>query len=915
MLSFGQQIPPRDIPQRPIPDPDPFTVAEAMSAGVVASGWLQKFWQGFVDVAALVTGAVITTALRLFTRGGVFMARTIASSEDRAAGAFDDLAAAAIKDLLGTDVVIGGGADMRGRDQRAKVARNIGDAVMRGLFPVATGGGGAGVKPDKAAAERFLGAVVQLRLEGWLEGWIVEALSLGALERFGDLDDALAESLGFGRLSRRVLGPPVDIFVAEPFERLMNSLYRPRLLGAGEAVRMFLRGRMTRADLFSELSQQGYSDQRIESLVSINSRNLEVGDLDYLVSRGAWTREQAIGQLTGQGYERQVADTLLTLAEDRRLDVYRRQEGAEAARAYVERQIGEDQFRRIIDTTGLPARERDALRHVAGLRRELRVRDMSLSDMEQAFRRGIVTLNEFRSYLRDLGYSAQDQTRLELLLLSDVRDEQAAAAKRAEVERQRAEAARVRAAEAAARRAAVTQQLVVRRVNLGQFEASVQLGVRTLDDYRAFLAAQGYPAEDQELLASSLASDIQVRVDGLKRREEMRRQAAVRGVSLVDMERAVARGLSTVDEYRAFLVAQGYDQGSVALLAGVLERDLVDAAAAQAAKAQALQAAQRRGVPLGDLERAVRLRLRAMEDYRAALRAAGFDAGDTELLVKLLEAEIGADDAARAAKAAAAKRAPARAIELSDLARAVRAQVRPIDDYRAALTAAGFSLTDADTLVRLLQLNLDQDKLSRATREQARVQASARNLPIQDLERAVKLGVLPFGRYAAGLKMAGFAAEAVQVLSASLAEELRLTREAQRLRAAAAAQMRPRRPSLTDWEDFIRRGLRSGFEYRAALLAEGFSGQDADDLVALLNLDLAQERAAAQLHARADASLAARQLSLSQFEQAVIAGLREMREYRAFLGAHGFSELDVSTLAALLAKRAEPKTKPAKPAG
>jgi hypothetical protein len=249
-----------------------------------------------------------------------------------------------------------------------------------------------------------------------------------------------------------------------------------------------------------------------------------------------------------------------------------------------------------------------------------------------------------------------------------------------------------------------------------------------------------------------------------------------------------------------------------------------------------------------------------------------------------------------------------RLISLSDLEAAVRAGIRTVADYRATLAAQGFTAADQDTLARLLEYEIEQDRLAQEVHDQAEAALAPRRISLSALERAVKLDVVPITRYQAMLIEQGFAAEDADILTLSLEAELAAVLEAKEQRAAAETEVDPRGLSLAQFERAVRAGLRGIGEYESYLLGLRFDDAAVQTLVGLLNLELQQDQDARDKRSQVDADLRSRGLSLSQFEESVKTGLQTLPAYETWLLGLGYSLDDVAVLVALLQFELEGET-------
>lgn len=892
--------PPPDVPQVEIPAVKIDRIAEGLAAGLDKSG----FWGGFFAQAEKWITAIFTAALTwllsVMAWAAAKLVTVLVRVEEGSEGAFNQLAAAALKDLLGVDIRVGDVGARGGRSGQQQVAADIGSAVLKGLYGALPGGAAGGLPPSDAQAKRFLTTMTQLAFEGWLEGWMIEALSLGALERFADLDDTLVNALGLGGMSARVLAPYTDILISRPLEQHLNRLYRPTLLGIRQLIRAVDRGDISADRARTELALQGYSEERASILLTEREKQLSVEDLDYLVARNIWSRDEAIAELIDAGWTRDRAETLLDIAQSKRLDSYRSTLASEAVARYVDRDIGRDQFFRLLESSGVPARDREMLRQIAAVRRELRSRDLSVSDMTDMVTRGIQGRDDLRRLLEKLGYSPADQLHLELLLVDRVSDRVEAARERELREKERAARELERAEIRRQREEEAARRALLGGLNLGQEQELVRRGIRSLDDYRTFLANLGMDDRAIEDLSAALAGEMADREAAERERARLKEEARVRQVDLSSLEDGVRRGFIRPEDYQGILIDRGFSLEGAELLVKLLESDIREDKLAQEAREEARRKLLDQKISLDDLERAVRLGIRSIESYDEELVRRGFQAPQRELLIRLLEADLAADEAARGRKRELERRASERDLDLGTLEKAVRQGIRTLEQYRGELGARGFDGSEVDLLVRLVELQLASDQAAAGEKAQARLALANKPVPLSDLERGVKLQVVSIDAYRGALEAAGFSPDAVETLVLLIVTEMRRGVEEQEAREQAKLEASQRGLSLRDLEAEVRLGRRNPAEFQLELQAIGFTPEAAARLRSILEQELEQQAAERRRRAEIAAELKRRGLSLAQFERAVKGGLRSLDDYSEFLLREGFSLADAELLVHLL---------------
>jgi hypothetical protein len=179
-----------------------------------------------------------------------------------------------------------------------------------------------------------------------------------------------------------------------------------------------------------------------------------------------------------------------------------------------------------------------------------------LSDIRRAARLGLIRVDAYFARLRVDGYT-EDEVAIESDLLA------------AEMARERALVAAAAAREAAAPAEALT---------LGQIAAAVRVGASTIGAYTARALALGFSTEDADTLTATLQAELDATAAARERRATLIAAGGDRELARADVEKAVRKGVKTLDEYGAWLTAAGYTDDDAALLVAVLQAD-VDAGA------------------------------------------------------------------------------------------------------------------------------------------------------------------------------------------------------------------------------------------------------------------------------------------------------------------------------------------------
>jgi len=871
------------------------------AGGTQAAGsWLGSAIRGALDAVLTAVAYILAFLLAKLLCIVAFLMRLITSVDDGAAPGFDAVAQSSLEHVFGLPlpgakprkVAAGVNADNLG----ASLGKQIISALTSGLGDSA----GQTIQPSSAAAEKFLAQLSRIGIEGWVDGMVGEAVSIGKFHSLLELVPIMSNVLGLGRLSRRVLAPPLKILVEDPYTWKLNLNLRPTMLAHDAAVREFLRGKLTRAQLDDMLGRQGYAPAAIDALINLDSKLLALGDVDYMHSRNYWGDQTALAILQANGYDEQTARQLLQLAIQRRIDVHDQTLLDAYATAFLNGEIDQATLHQAVTQSNMPDDEKAVYESVIVTKRQLAVKHLTLTEVEALVKAHIMELDDVTTWMTRENYPPEEQTLLELWLFGKITTaDQAAAAKQAAADAKAAAAkAKQQAADLKAAQAAAAAQ--VKGVSLSDFQQLVKLGKRTFADYQAFLQALGLQPAAIADLVDLLHAQITQQQTLQQQHDALTAAAAIKHIPLSQTESAVLAGVLTIADLQKFMQGEKYADADIQVMTSYIQAKLDAQKQAAATQAAGNTAAAAKSISLPNLARAVRLGLTTIDAYSAALDQAGFDQTSRDLMVGLLQDQIAADQSAAQKTTEAAGKAAAKQISLSALQQAVIAGLRPMADYQAQLSALGYSAADQQTMVALLQLQVDHAADVKTAQQSATAALAAKGLSLASLERAVKLGVLSIDDYKAELAAAGFPDDTVTILATSLLAEVAQTSQASNFANQAAAALGSKGISLAQEQALVKNGLATLDAYQSWLIAKGYSVSDAGALRDLLDLQDQQAAAAAAAHQAAQAKAADKDISLAKEEQAVVDGIQTMDDYRALLADLGFDALDTATLVALL---------------
>ncbi len=302
-----------------------------------------------------------------------------------------------------------------GRDKRparSAIVRGLGEKIRNLIAPEPPAGTIITPEAGQENANRLLGNIMNLVTEEWTVSWLLDAASYHLLGRFGDLKEDLIQSLGLGRLVRLALRPYIEILIAEPVERLLRKQHPDKLFGPGEAARALARGVINDSQYFSEMAEQGWDERRARHLLAVNTKSPSAAVLGELVRLGALESKDAVKFLTDDGWTEPTAALIIELERQRRFFSIQNKRADTAIEAFGRRELLEDELVRQLGAANYTTEEITeglALGHLL----QMIPKRLSFAQARDAFTSGLISLERFRDFLVQEGYSDRDQIVLE----------------------------------------------------------------------------------------------------------------------------------------------------------------------------------------------------------------------------------------------------------------------------------------------------------------------------------------------------------------------------------------------------------------------------------------------------------------------------------------------------------------------
>ena len=322
--------------------------------------------------------------------------------------AFAEISKEALSEMFGADFSEVPINLSQGKDASIAAAQQIGNIVHKRLIDEF---GGLTPVSDEAGAQNaraFSGFAINFGVQNATIGMLCDAVSSHYLEQFRHIGEESARNLGIGRLQRLALSPLLQTMIAKPYQRYLNTQVRPEILGAGELVKAYYRGGMTRDELSTQLARHGYTEVDIQHLIEDHTPRLSVGDLEMLVRWGEMDEQAAVAHLVASGIPQDTAQLQINSAQYSRRDSIEQETLAILKRQFQHRFIDLPTFTSGVDRLHLSDEEKAALHDQVGNWLETGWKRPSWAEAIKAYHHGACDLTYLQNWLNNEGFDEED---------------------------------------------------------------------------------------------------------------------------------------------------------------------------------------------------------------------------------------------------------------------------------------------------------------------------------------------------------------------------------------------------------------------------------------------------------------------------------------------------------------------------
>lgn len=404
-----------------IPVPDFVSTGQQIAQGVIKSGWWDDLWRRFFAILAdglLLGFRVFGTVVQAVVSDFVTVWEALESVNSPG---FFALIGALLSQQLATEV------DPNALQNAFRVGgtrgglQAVGGAFYDNLKGILQAGGSA--LPWTATdvpAKQFMGFLIEYAIRAAntevVTKFLPEEVRFG--EGFTAYGENLEKTLGLGRMARRAFQPLMQILIADPLTRQLNSAYTPKQLSEAQYVRAFVRGDIDAGTLQQNLAELGYHPNLQSVLIAENTKALTVRELlDFtrVSGGGSATPTGAMQQL---GYSPSNSDAVWQSSIESLVDPLRKQFLNELTNELRKGEIDLPTATNLLNSTSLFPQESSWYQQIWTQMLSQPRKRLSESQVEKAFVDGVIDMSAVQNYWLQSGYSFTDiQTLTALLLL------------------------------------------------------------------------------------------------------------------------------------------------------------------------------------------------------------------------------------------------------------------------------------------------------------------------------------------------------------------------------------------------------------------------------------------------------------------------------------------------------------------
>lgn len=384
-----------------------------------------------LTIVALVVVGLIKAVVKLGTIFAVDVLSLITKVRTENAADFNQVIAAALSELMGVEISpdqLSSGQGPQGLNDRvASIGRALHD-LLRNEF---LSGGPITPEQGKTNAEKFSGFAINFATGSAFVSILTEAVSIGFLKQFRELGVETAQALGLGRLQRLAMQPLIRNAIQQPYDLYYRNLLRPDRLSEGQVINALRAGDLTDDQARQQLAEKGYRDSDIDILIDQLALKVQPAEIERLIRHSVITEQQGIDKLKTQGMTEEDARNYLKSLDAARADSHLSSMLNDLESARLNGFIDQNQLVGLVQDLPMGPLETEMFMRRVGRQLEVPRREVTFAQLQKGVLESVVDFSFVDQWLRNKGYSEEENTILTYEIISALATAEAKAAAKA----------------------------------------------------------------------------------------------------------------------------------------------------------------------------------------------------------------------------------------------------------------------------------------------------------------------------------------------------------------------------------------------------------------------------------------------------------------------------------------------------
>lgn len=255
-------------------------------------------------------------------------------------------------------------------------------------------------------AQRFVGANVLINVSGWLTRMVADVLSLGKFESIGGLPLQISWALGLGWLTWVIMGPPLQMFIADPLVEGFNRKHLPYRFQLSQILDIFTEGWKDVEWFKDQMAGLGIDEEKALLLYEARRKKFSRQQGKRFFERGLIDEDQLREIIKKEGWTDDELDLIMQELLHERIFDLNEDIAKEAQKLYEDGQISETSTITFLRKAHWQPEEIDLAIQLANMKK-LRT-DLTPSQMLNMMSEGLFTQDQVLKRLQARGFDDPD---------------------------------------------------------------------------------------------------------------------------------------------------------------------------------------------------------------------------------------------------------------------------------------------------------------------------------------------------------------------------------------------------------------------------------------------------------------------------------------------------------------------------